>query len=251
MILAIYCAGGLGRKVLDLARSVDRWEQIVFVDDVTNEKMCHGAKIYRFSDVRIFYGNIEFVIANGEPAARSALYRKVKQAGYPLATVVGNKCDVSPTTRIGEGGILFNCYLCPDERVGNNVVIVSRVDVGHDACIEDHCMINSMSFIGGYTHIGERAYIAPGALLRDRIVVGNDAIIGMGAVVTRDVAAEAVVAGNPAKEIRKNMGRKVFKPKSRNGGGVTGNYRSFVVRRSRSRQITAETNAAVCLLCAA
>lgn len=130
-------------------------------------------------------------------------------------------------------------------------MIVSWVPVGHDTIIGSHSFINSMTFIGGYAHIGERVYVAPGALLRDRISVGDDAIVGMGAVVIRDVAAGAVVAGNPAKEIGKNMERKVFKGHFHNRGGVTGNYRSFVVRRSRSRQITAETNAAVCLLCAA
>lgn len=59
MILAIYCAGGMGRKVLDLARAVNRWERIVFVDDVTPQRVCNGAPVYRFSDIEEFRGNIE------------------------------------------------------------------------------------------------------------------------------------------------------------------------------------------------
>lgn len=251
MILAIYCAGGMGRKVLDLARSVNRWEDILFVDDVTEETICHGAAVYRFPDVEQFRGRVEFVIANGEPSARAVLYDRVKAAGYPLATLAGTRCDVSSSACLGEGVVLFNCYLCPDVRIGDNVMIVSRVDVGHDTVIGSHSFINSMTFIGGYAHIGERVYIAPGALLRDRIAVGDDAIIGMGAVVVRDVAAEAVVVGNPAKEIGRNMERKVFKTDHRNGGGVTAPYRSFFVRRNGSRQVNAWMNAAICLLCAA
>lgn len=226
MILAIYCAGGLGRQVLDLARSVNRWDRILFVDDVTEETVCHGAPVYRFSEISRFRGRVEFVIANGEPSARRALYKKVKEAGYPLTVILGRHCEISPSAQIGEGCILFNCYLCPDVRIGNNVVIVSRVDVGHDVRVGDHCMINSMSFIGGYVRIGDSVYIAPGALLRDRIYVGASAIIGLGAVVIHDVKDRQIVAGNPAVKIGDNMEEKVFKQKNHNGGGRTETYGS-------------------------
>lgn len=251
MILAIYCAGGLGREVLELARAIGKWEQIVFVDDVTDRAEIYGAHVYRFDDVSSLCGQVEFVIANGEPAARKTLYMKVKSSGYPFASVVHPACNISETAQTGQGCILFPCRLYLSAYIGNNVLIEGGVNIGYDAVIGSHSLVNSMAFIGGYAWIGERVYIAPGALLRDRISVGDDAIVGMGAVVVRNVAAEAVVAGNPAKEIGKNMEKKVFKGHFHNEGGVTGNYRSFVVRRSRSRQITAETNAAVCLLCAA
>lgn len=251
MILAIYCAGGMGRKVLDLARSVNRWEDILFVDDVTEETICHGAAIYRFSDMEQLRGRVEFVIANGEPSVRAVLYDKVKAAGYPLATLAGTRCDVSPSACLGEGVVLFNCCLYPDVRIGDNVMIVSWVPVGHDTIIGSHSFINSMTFIGGYAHIGERVYVAPGALLRDRISVGDDAIVGMGAVVVRNVAAGAVVVGNPAKEIRKNMERKVFITKIHNGGGVTAPYWRFSAQREEGRQTEASSGAAICLPCAA
>lgn len=79
-------------------------------------------------------------------------------------------------------------------------------------------MLNSMSFIGGYVQIGTQSYIAPGVLLRDRITIGHDAIIGLGAVVIHDVAAKQIVAGNPAKVIGENMEGKVFRKRNHNGG---------------------------------
>lgn len=90
------------------------------------------------------------------------------------------------------------------------MLIVSRVDIGHDTQIKDHCVLNSMSFIGGYTHIGEQTYIAPGALLKDCISVGRGVIVGLGAVVVRDVPDKSVVVGNPERKIRDNKERKVF-----------------------------------------
>lgn len=91
------------------------------------------------------------------------------------------------------------------------MIIEFGVDLGHDVVVKKHVVLNSMSFVGGYTHIGERTYIAPGALLRDRIFIGRDAIVGLGSVVIHDVVDESIVDGNPAKRIGDNMDRKVFR----------------------------------------
>jgi maltose O-acetyltransferase len=45
-------------------------------------------------------------------------------------------------------------------------------------------------------------YIGSGATLKEGISVGDDSIIGMGAVVIRDIPAGCVAVGNPARIIR-------------------------------------------------
>jgi maltose O-acetyltransferase len=47
--------------------------------------------------------------------------------------------------------------------------------------------------------IGRNVWIGGGAILLPGITVGDDAVIGAGSVVTRDVAPSATVAGNPAR----------------------------------------------------
>ncbi len=73
MTLAIYCAGGLGRELISMARSVCRWDHMAFVDDVTDATECLGARVFRFDDVKNIPDQVEFIIANGEPAAREKL----------------------------------------------------------------------------------------------------------------------------------------------------------------------------------
>ncbi|MGI4755491.1 MAG: sugar O-acetyltransferase [Janthinobacterium lividum] len=50
--------------------------------------------------------------------------------------------------------------------------------------------------------IGKNVWIGGGAILLPGVTVGDDAVIGAGSVVTRDVAAGATVVGNPARAVR-------------------------------------------------
>jgi acetyltransferase-like isoleucine patch superfamily enzyme len=52
--------------------------------------------------------------------------------------------------------------------------------------------------------IEDHVYIGSGAVLKQGIRIGSNATIGMGAIVISDVEANTVVAGNPARIIRKN-----------------------------------------------
>lgn len=210
MILAIYCAGGLGREVIEFARSINRWENIIFVDDVTSEKVISDANVFRFSEVEQFRGNLEFVIANGEPAVREVLYHKIKDAGYPLGTLISPYCSILSKTEIGEGCILYDCVISTNVHIGANVLMNGKVLIGHDTVIGEHSVLSTLNFLGGDTYIGKRVYIAPGAMVKDRIHIGDDAIISLGAVVLRNVRAESIMIGNPARKLGNNEEKTVF-----------------------------------------
>lgn len=51
-------------------------------------------------------------------------------------------------------------------------------------------------------HIGKNAWIGAGATLLPGVTVGDNAVVGAGSVVTKDVAPDTIVAGNPAKLIK-------------------------------------------------
>lgn len=210
MTLVIYCAGGLGKEVIALARSVSRWDNIIFVDDVTEAEYHADAKVYRFEQLQDYPDAVEFVIASGEPAGREKLYHKIKEAGYPMATIYGLGCSVLPGTSIGEGCILYNSLISADVVIEPNVLLNTKVVIGHDVVIGSHSVLGYNSFIGGGAIIEDRSYIAPGAMIRDRIRVGADSIISMGAVVLRNVNANSIMLGNPAEKAGENEWKRVF-----------------------------------------
>lgn len=210
MTLAIYCAGGLGKEIIALARSVSRWDEIIFVDDITNAERHASAKVFRFDELCGYNDEIEFIIANGEPAVRESLYNKVKTAGYKMATVCGRGCVILPGASIGEGCVFFAGAISADVVIGPNVLFNGRVTIGHDAVIGAHSVLSEACLIGGHTEIGARVYLAPGSMVKDRIKIGDDAIISLGAIILRRVKERAIMLGNPAKRIGFNTEGKVF-----------------------------------------
>ena len=101
---------------------------------------------------------------------------------------------------VGEGSVLDGREKLT---IGNHVDIASEVmiyNAEHDVQSEDFRAISAPVTIEDYVFIGPRAIILPG------IKIGKGAVVGAGAVVTKDVADFSIVAGVPAKVIgeRKN-----------------------------------------------
>lgn len=60
------------------------------------------------------------------------------------------------------------------------------------------------------TIIGHDVWIGKNALIKQGVCIGTGAVIGMGSVVTKDVESYSIVAGNPAKEIKKRFDEKTI-----------------------------------------
>lgn len=65
-----------------------------------------------------------------------------------------------------------------------------------------HDMCRSMR---GETHIGKRCFIGAHAIIMCGVTIGDEVIVGSGAVVTKDVPSNCVVAGNPARIIKEGI----------------------------------------------
>ncbi|MFX0135246.1 MAG: UDP-3-O-(3-hydroxymyristoyl)glucosamine N-acyltransferase [Candidatus Hodarchaeota archaeon] len=89
--------------------------------------------------------------------------------------------------------------------IGEGTKFDNLVHVAHNVKIGKYCFIVAQVFIGGSVIIEDNVWIAAMACLRDNVKIGKNATIGMGAIVTKDVADEKVVIGNPARVIDSNF----------------------------------------------
>jgi acetyltransferase-like isoleucine patch superfamily enzyme len=104
----------------------------------------------------------------------------------------------------------YNCHIGCINRVtiGNDVLIASRVFIsdhshgtGHASELGTTPVRRRLHSKGGVT-IGSRVWVGEGVCILAGVSVGDNAIIGANSVVTRDVPANSVVAGAPARLLR-------------------------------------------------
>ena len=108
---------------------------------------------------------------------------------------IGKNCKISSHTFICEG-----VHIADNVFVGHNVTFIN--DKFPRATNEDGSLQTEKDWSCVETKIMEGASIGSSATILCGITIGERAVIGAGAVVTKDVPEKAVVAGNPARVIK-------------------------------------------------
>ncbi len=121
---------------------------------------------------------------------------------------IGDRSFIGPFVEITRGVVIgpdckieSHSFICTDVTLENNVFIGHGVMFTNDLYPRtDRHVIYLPVNVGAYASIGSNATIVAG------IDIGEHAIIGAGAVVTKSVPAYSIVAGNPARVIRQFEG---------------------------------------------
>ena len=87
--------------------------------------------------------------------------------------------------------------------IGENVKIDNLVHIAHGVTIGKNSLIIANSMIAGSVQIGENCWVAPSSSIIQKKKIGNGAIVGIGSVVLKDVSEGDIVAGVPAKRLKR------------------------------------------------
>ncbi|MGI9102766.1 MAG: acyltransferase [Terriglobales bacterium] len=109
---------------------------------------------------------------------------------------VGSRCKISSHTFICEGVTIED-----EVFVGHGVTFIN--DTYPRATADGGKLQTEADWKLERTVVKRRASIGSGSTILSRVTIGTNAIVGAGSVVTRDVPADTIVAGNPARVLRK------------------------------------------------
>ena len=128
-------------------------------------------------------------------------------------------CEVGANTKIGafveiqkNAKVGRNCKISSHTFICEGVTLEDNVFVGHSVTFINDSYPRATTPAGSLqtetdwkvepTRVRQGASIGSGSTILSNVTIGENALIGAGSVVTRDVPANAIVAGNPAKILR-------------------------------------------------
>ncbi|UOQ68950.1 acetyltransferase [Hymenobacter volaticus] len=147
----------------------------------------------------------QFVLGVGNPKVRRLLAAKLRSCRGVLTSIISPKTSIGAFgIEIGDGcTIMEGCILTTDIRVGEGVLLNVCCTIGHDSVIGDYTELMPGTRISGHVQIGENCAIGTNAILLPGVTIGDNTVIGAGSVVTKDVEANVVAVGTPAKVIKR------------------------------------------------
>jgi sugar O-acyltransferase (sialic acid O-acetyltransferase NeuD family) len=214
-LFAVVGAGGCGRGVMPLARAQLARIGVghcglVFVDDALAGREVNGMRVLSHAQFLSESATARYaVVAVANAATRERIVSRCYSDGVLPWSVAADNIVVMDDVTIGCGSILS-----PFVTLTSNIVIGRHFHanlysyVEHDCVIGDYVTFGPSVKCNGNVIVEDYAYIGAGAVIKQGlpgapIVIGRSAIVGMGAVVTKNVLPGETVVGNPAAKLIK------------------------------------------------
>ncbi len=200
-------AKGFAKEILQTLDMLKELEHLVFFDNVStdiDDFLYNKFQILRtldqaksFMDI---YGN-EFILGVGGPIARYKLMEMFEGLGGQPRTLI------SPVSTIGNFAVSIEHGAC----IMSGVTITNSIKIGKGCLINLHCTIGHDSIIGNFTELSPGVHISgnceigafcnlgTNSTILPKVKLGNNVIVGAGAVVTKDVPDNSLVVGVPGK----------------------------------------------------
>lgn len=214
-LYAVYGSGGCGRGLMPLARAQLQRDgiptsRVVFLDDHSDAEQINGQHVWRYEKFLRQDALQHFVVlAIANSAVRENLALRCEADGALPWTVSASNVVMMDDVALGDGAALSPFVtLTSNIRIGRHFHANLYSYVEHDCLIGDFVTFAPGVKCNGNVVIEDHAYIGAGAIIKQGkpgrpLTIGRGAVVGMGAIVTRDVPAGTTVVGNPARSFFK------------------------------------------------
>jgi len=214
--IAIYGAGSFAREVAWLVDDISSAERpmkvVCFIDDneANHGLVLNTVPVMGLAEARARFPDALVAVGIGSPQTREKVTQKALSTGMLPATLIHPRVERSRWVEIGPGAVICaGNILTVNITLGPHVQINLDCTIGHDVIMGDYTTLAPGVHVSGWVHFGKRVVVGTGAVILNGtqdapLTIGDDAVIGAGAVVTKPVPPGVTVVGVPAKPLQRN-----------------------------------------------
>ncbi len=148
-----------------------------------------------------------YCLTMGNMSIKEQVSKRILCKGGNVPTLIHHTVAISRFAKISDCGVLIGrgCEIQPDVVIDEGCVLRTCCIVGHNTELHPYTFCGPASLIGAFSAVGPKAFIGQRSLIISGKVnhVGECAVVGAGAVVTKTVEPYMIVVGNPAVSLRK------------------------------------------------
>lgn len=207
--IAIIGAGGFGREVKMLIDHINQKEEQFeihgFYDDKHYDHDINGVpylgKIEKINEVD---HPLCIVVAIADPKTKKKIIQGINNPNIGFPTLIHPSVIIGQDNiKIGNGNIICaGVIITINVEIEDFVILNLSCTVGHDTIIKDYCSFMPTVNISGEVVINEAVYVGTGAKIINLLEIGENTIVGAGAVVSKSLPANCTAVGIPAKPIK-------------------------------------------------
>ena len=164
-----------------------------------------GEKVIGDDDWLINYDKkLAVVIAIGDGTLRSKLVAKYRaNTNLFFPNVIDPSVIMSDSVEMGEGNIICaSTIITTGITLGSFDIFNLDCTIGHDTIVDDFVTLNPSCNVSGNCNIGRCSNIGTGTQIIQGLLLGDNTIVGAGAVVSKDLPGNCTAVGVPAKVIK-------------------------------------------------
>lgn len=196
MKIGLIGGGGFAKEVAEIAELNEFQIAGYFSDDPSSSQWKYLGGL---SEARNYKSDMTFAFCIGAVnsdglARRAKIIKSLQDDGLTFETLISPKAVVSKGVKLGFGVIVaHSVVLSVDSEIGNFCILNTSAVIGHDAIVGHNSILAPLCFLGGKVQVMHNVLIGPHSSVLEGRTVGENSVIGCGAVVHRSVNSNSTV----------------------------------------------------------